>query len=102
MIVLISCLLQAVLSWWASFSQPLVNLSQVFVVAAVGITRAIVSMTVCASNAATIIDKVRCLQWSFSKLPSQMKGIVQCLHKFTLHLKIQFGEIIVQLQCFTI
>uniref|UniRef100_A0A8C9RWY4 Integral membrane protein GPR175 n=1 Tax=Scleropages formosus TaxID=113540 RepID=A0A8C9RWY4_SCLFO len=30
----------------------------VFVVAAVGITRAIVSMTVCASNAATIIDKV--------------------------------------------
>lgn len=31
---------------------------QVFVVAAVGITRAIVSMTVSASSAATIIDKV--------------------------------------------
>jgi hypothetical protein len=34
---------------------------QVFVVAAVGITRAIVSMTVSASSAATIIDKVRLL-----------------------------------------
>ena len=33
--------------------------SQVFVVAAVGITRAVVSMTVSASSAATIIDKVR-------------------------------------------
>ena len=32
---------------------------EVFVVAAVGITRAIVSMTVSASSAATIIDKVR-------------------------------------------
>lgn len=32
---------------------------QVFVVAAVGITRAVVSMTVSASSAATIIDKVR-------------------------------------------
>lgn len=34
-------------------------LFEVFVVAAVGITRAIVSMTVSASSAATIIDKVR-------------------------------------------
>lgn len=32
---------------------------QVFVVAAVGITRAVVSMTVSASSAATLIDKVR-------------------------------------------
>lgn len=33
--------------------------AQVFVVAAVGITRAIVSMTVSTSSAATLIDKVK-------------------------------------------
>ncbi len=36
---------------------------QVFVVAAVGITRAIVSMTVSTSSSATLIDKVKTSQW---------------------------------------
>lgn len=48
---------------------------QVFVVAAVGITRAVVSMTVSASSAATIIDKVReCLLCVINEIKKKVIG----------------------------
>lgn len=51
--------LSRVCSVTSDYKWMLFYMLQVFVVAAVGITRAIVSMTVSTSSAATLIDKVK-------------------------------------------